>query len=232
MDKSHSTGYNVPQICPVDKTSFMGGGGVRRRGLRWFLALEALLYLAFLSVDLLGLGDSTALKFLSICLVALMAVVWGGNRWIRLALGLTAAADVFLLVLDRYYAVGIGLFCLVQLCYARMLDGRKGILPRLSLAALAALLLGRTEPLNGLAAGYFTLFLCNLFRAGKQAAANPLFFAGLALFFCCDLCVGYYNIGSGALWSFCRVAMWGFYLPGQILILLSSLSKEETEHEA
>ena len=31
-----------------------------------------------------------------------------------------------------------------------------------------------------------------------------------------------YNIGAGVLHSFARVAMWGFYLPGQILILLSN----------
>lgn len=86
-----------------------------------------------------------------------------------------------------------------------------------------------TGHIEALAAGYITIFLLNLIHAGSCAFRTGtktaiLFFAGLFLFFCCDLCVGYYNVGSGFLWSFARVAMWAFYLPGQVFILLSAIN--------
>ena len=195
---------------------------MRRRIWIGFLVTEAALYAAFLMMDLLQLGSSDALKFIAISLVALMAVCFVKDRLIVAALCLTAAADVFLLLLDRYYTAGILLFCGVQICYALYLDGGKGLPLRLIPAVAAGLIGCCAGWLSGLSVGYITLFFCNLLRAAISAKQNPLFALGLLLFFCCDLCVGYYNIGSGAMWDFARVAMWGFYLPGQVLILASA----------
>lgn len=197
-----------------------------------FLTLEAMLYLSFLTMDMIPLGDTAVPKYLSIFLVALMGVLFVKERRITIALCLTAAADVFLLLLGKYYTVGICLFFCVQLCYALVLDGGKGLPIRLLLSAAVGICAVRVGVLEGIAAGYLTLFFCNLLRAGAAVKRNPLFFLGLLLFFCCDLCVGYYNIGSGPMWEFCRIAMWGFYLPGQILILYSFLWKEKSRHEA
>ena len=98
----------------------------------------------------------------------------------------------------------------------------------LILTILSIVLSVSSGRLEALAGGYILVFLINLIRAGFHAAEirskeSLLFFLGLLLFFCCDLCVGWYHIGNGPLWSFARVAMWGFYLPWQILILLSDL---------
>lgn len=190
----------------------------------FFLGAEALLYLAFLSMDLLRLGDTTALKFLSICLVALMGLLYARRAELRTAFVLTAFADLFLLVLDRHYPIGIALFFIVQTCYALYLDPPKGLIPRIVcvLSVTILFLFLKIGTLESLALGYITLFLCNLVRAGFKAKQQPLFFLGLLLFFCCDLCVGMYQISAGALYQFARIAMWGFYLPGQVLILLST----------
>ena len=53
-----------------------------------------------------------------------------------------------------------------------------------------------------------------------------LFRLGLALFLCCDVCVGAFNapgLFPVPVTAFARVGMWLFYLPGQVLIALSAL---------
>ncbi len=90
----------------------------RSRGL--FLVTEAVIWASFLFLDLFrgGMG-SVPLKFGGVVLCFLFAY-WrlplGGDRLTAAALGLTVAADVFLLVLDRYYLLGVALFCAVQGC--------------------------------------------------------------------------------------------------------------------
>lgn len=189
---------------------------------RVFLGAELLIYLTFLLMDLLRLGDTTVLKFASICMVGLMGVITVPIGEIRWALIFTVAADVFLLVLDDYYCIGIALFLLAQICYALYLDDTRGLVPRMICVALAVGLFCPVGSLEALAAGYITLFFCNLIRAGRKTRENPLFFFGMLLYFCCDLCVGMFHISTGALYEFARVAMWAFYLPGQVLILLSA----------
>lgn len=189
---------------------------------RVFLGAEVLLYLIFLYMDLMHSGDSTVPKFLSICLVGLTGALFAAHSEIRLGLIFTVAADVFLLLLNRYYPVGIMLFIIVQICYALYLDDTHGMIPRLICITLSSILFYRYGLLETLAAVYITLFLCNVIRAGVKCRENPLFFIGMLLFFCCDICVGLYHTCTGAVWEFVRVAMWAFYLPGQVLILLSS----------
>lgn len=65
----------------------------------------------------------------------------------------------------------------------------------------------------------------NLCRHGVKS--DRLFFTGLLLYFICDLFVGIWNLpGGGVVWQelqeIARPAMWGFYLPGQVLIRLSA----------
>ena len=94
-----------------------------RRALmqRLFPALEGLIYARFLFLDLTGRGAAgNGLKYLGILLCALFA--WyqargGGSRLMAWALTLTLGADFFLLMLDRYYILGLLLFCAVQGLY-------------------------------------------------------------------------------------------------------------------
>ena len=200
------------------------------------IATETILYLTFLGMDIFGIGNTTPIKFVSILLLTL-SVLDFREKTVSVALIFTAVADLFLLVLDRWYAAGVLCFILVQIFYAARLQKESGpsVLSFL-LPAAAGLLVytsygfGLTEALAG---AYIALFAVNLLRACLLAKRSPerrwiLFAAGLALFFCCDLCVGLHNmpgIGGPALQRFASVAMWGFYLPGQVLIRTSAYTK-------
>ena len=201
------------------------------------IATETILYLTFLGMDIFGIGNTTPIKFVSILLLTL-SVLDFREKTVSVALIFTAVADLFLLVLDRWYAAGVLCFILVQILYAARLRKESGpsVLSFL-LPAAAGLLVytsygfGLTEALAG---AYIALFAVNLLRACLLAKRSPerrwiLFTAGLALFFCCDLCVGLHNmpgVGSPSLQRFASVAMWGFYLPGQVLIRASAYTKD------
>lgn len=203
--------------------------------VRCFLALEGTLYTLFLAGDLLRAYDTTWLKFAAIVLVAAAGLLAGTGRENRLttaALLLTPAADVFLLVLDAHYALGIALFLAVQLLYTLRLALCAGAAPwrAVLVRTVPALAAGAALARYGAAlpAAYIVWFAVNLADAVRLAAAQAewsrvCFAVGLALFFCCDLCVGLHNLPvPQGVAGFVRVAMWGFYLPGQVLILAST----------
>ena len=64
---------------------------------------------------------------------------------------------------------------------------------------------------------YFSNLCVN--AAEAFALKKPLFGVGLLLFICCDLCVGVYNLAP--LTGFTWWGSWLFYLPSQVLIVLS-----------
>lgn len=210
--------------------------------LTFFLAAEAALYPAFLLCDLTGqFAAGVGLKYTALLLCFLLGLTSLGERdgrLVSLALGFTALADLFLLVLNRSYPLGVGCFCVVQLLYVLRLYRAHGGRPPLwwlrlplALAALAGLWrLGLLEPLTVLACLYFTQLLCS---AGECFLLPPsrlrrLFLAGLVLFLCGDVYVGLSNLGAylplppHALFSFAQFGMWLFYPPSQVLIALSA----------
>lgn len=211
-----------------------------RRILTLFLALEAVLYTAFLCWDLtIGGRGSNPIKYTGILLCLAYSLYLerrGGSRLVPAALTLTALADIFLLLLDVHYALGVLLFCLVQGLYfvrivrsngGRSLWGLRIILFVLALLALKGL--GLLIPLNVLALFYFTNFLCNaLASLGCSGQNMSLFSVGLWLFLCCDLCVGLFQnpqLVSPVVGAFVQVGMWLFYLPAQVLIALSGANQ-------
>ena len=204
-----------------------------------FLIAEAMLYAAFLALDLTGAAPavSTGLKFASIVLVALAGLTTiktADGKIVAAALALTAAADVFLLVLDTNYIAGVALFISVQALYTIRLCALSGtnrtlhLTARVMLAGFAAALLGaRFGRIEMLAAAYIVWFFMNLAHSIALAAQlrterTSRFAIGLGLFFLCDVCVGLHNLPQNALSGFAAVAMWAFYLPGQVLIALSA----------
>ncbi len=185
-----------------------------------FLGLEAALYAVFLTTDLTG-GSGDPVKYASIAVCLVFSVLFacrGGSRLMPAAMALTLGADTFLLLLNDHYGAGVALFCGVQ---ARLV---------LVLGAWAGLwALGLLSPLNLLAAVYFTNFLLNACQA--VPLHSPLFSVGLWLFLLCDVCVGIRNqpeLFPGWLAAFAQVGMWLFYLPGQVLLVLSG-RKEPTK---
>ena len=131
-----------------------------------FICAEAALYLAFTVMDVFDTGDSRWLKFAGIALcfvVSALLSAKGGEVLVTAAVGLSAAADILLLILDVHYAVGVMLLC---------------------------------------------------------------------LFLCCDVCVGLHNMPSALpewLQSAARIGMWTFYLPSQVMIVLSGKERDVYE---
>lgn len=209
-----------------------------------FPALAGTLWIIFLFLDLTRMGDSTGVKFAAICLCLLTALTGLGTadgRLVALALGFTVAADVFLLVLDRSVAdqlTGVALFIPVQLLYAfrlyllrRNKPCKWGLVPRLFGLVLAAVLTAfhAVDPLSALTGFYFLNLCFNCAEAFRLEKPERRFAWGLLLFVCCDLCVGAWNLGLFP--GFARVGMWLFYLPSQVLIVLSAHLKG-VSHEA
>ncbi len=211
----------------------------RARGvIGGFLALEGILYLWFLTVDIRGGGSSTPIKYAAILLCLAFALwaclAWGGERLVCLALGLTVWADWYLLVQEDHYLLGVMLFCGVQLCYlVRILrnnggQGRWGVRGGLAVGALVLLAAaGRWSGLDALAVVYISFFACNMGQSLTLPGRRMRLFAlGLVLFFCCDVWVGVFNVPDlvpGNLYAAARVGMWLCYLPAQVLIVLSAL---------
>lgn len=207
-----------------------------------FPAVSGGLWLVFLFLDLTRMTDSTWVKFTAICLCAAAALTGAKSRdgrLVALALGFTVGADWFLLVRDDHYTLGVGLFIIVQLLYALRLYRWRGKKPcgpvavlRLALVLLWAALSWVEPTLFPLwcAALYFLNLCLNTVEAWMwkiKGPGGPLatrFAWGLLLFVGCDVCVGLWNISlflPPPLAEFSRVGMWLFYLPSQVLIVLS-----------
>ena len=206
-----------------------------RYAIPLFLCAEAVLYSAFLTLDVLDVSEPGVwLKYIAVLLCLLFSLLCarrGGDVLVFLALALTAAADLFLLVADRGYAFGVLLFLGVQSLY-RIRLRLAGAPPCLLLRTVLPLLLGMllfaldlAAPLSLLAALYFSQLLINVILARARPGLFPL---GLTLLLCCDLCVGLVNTPLfPALNGLAQLGMWLFYLPSQVLMALCALPKKE-----
>ena len=197
-----------------------------------FLMVASLLYPVFLVLDLTRAADSAPVKFAAILLcaaAALCAADTPDGRLTALALLCAAGADFFLLSPAEHYAAGVLLFCLVQVLYRARLIRRLGpepralpilrLLPLISFFLLPSLLIA-------LALLYFVNLICNTARAASLRPTDRRdrrFAAGLALLLCCDLCIGAFHLGLFS--GFTRIGMWLFYLPSQVLVVLSAEPK-------
>lgn len=216
---------------------------------KWvFPLLAGLLWAVFLTLDLTGLADSTWVKFAAVCLccgTALTGAKTADGRLVAAALCLTVAADWFLLVRNDHYEPGIGIFIAVQLLYALrlwLLREKRICYAGLLLRLLCVLLSGlpyfflfdgwwEGPPRTTLSLSlqslfsvwlsllYFSNLVINTAEAFSLGPKARRFAWGLLLFVCCDLCVGACSLGL--LTSFTWWGSWLFYLPSQVLIVLS-----------
>ena len=70
---------------------------------------------------------------------------------------------------------------------------------------------------------YFFNLVVNTFEAFALGKSQRVFAWGLLLFICCDICVGAFNLGLFP--AFTWWGSWLFYLPSQVLIVLSQTEK-------
>ena len=191
-----------------------------------FILSELIIYLCFLAGDLFAY-DTSLIKYAGIVLCFIRAL-YKRNRIVALAFGLTLISDFFLLLLNRYYTVGVCFFVLVQMMYLYCLyreSCRPYLVPRGVLFVVGTILLlvnRQTDPLNVVTLFYFV----NLLGNTLSSFSNPklkMMSLGFVLFICCDVCVGLHNLlPYGRYYDIISFCMWLFYLPSQILICLGS----------
>ena len=117
---------------------------------------------------------------------------------------------------------------MVRICKAN--GGHALLIPRFLLFSLLLVALYQLElftPETAAAALYFSHFLFNaLLSLSLRDAGGRLFSLGLLLYLMCDMLVAVSQFPSlfpPPLSSVAQVGMWLFYLPGQVLIVLSGL---------
>lgn len=168
----------------------------------------------------------------------------------RGALLLTVISDIFLLLTDESEK-GVFTFCIVQVIYRfylwiihkHELNKQSRFIslyvPNILLGFISLLILHISSMsiniLLGITVFYFVSIIINVIVAIKTALVlrNPfcvIFAAGMVLFLLCDINVGIFNMGDFVLinnnfikgiYKFSTVGMWLFYLPAQVLLVMS-----------
>lgn len=203
-----------------------------------FIAVEAVLFCTFVTMDILSLEGENIVKFIAISLVALMGLNAGkhkDNKVVTAAFIFTVMADVFLILIGNF-VVGVCVFIIVQTCYTirfSFMSGKplvgellKRWIPGLVLGTIAGVLLKSVD--IGITVAYASCFAVNFahgfeLQIYKPSPRHLRFAIGIVLFACCDACVGIHNlqlsIFTEAMIRNAEVMTWIFYLPSQILIL-------------
>ena len=214
-----------------------------------FILVETVIYIIFNVLSARQPEDPIELKYAGILLcLAVTAVMIYFNRDVdsviaTAAMLFTAISDLFILVLDDYFEIGLATFIVAHSLYLyRLYHGRvkKIWITIVVRAVVAAVLIGICCGLFGanlliIEAGIYivllfgncveSLIMCN------RGIKNILFAIGLMLFLGCDICVGFKHgsmIGvdlSRKVYEFVVYMIWVFYLPSQVLITCALLKK-------
>ena len=215
-----------------------------------FVLIESIIYIIFQIYDFALSKNLIYLKYAGIltCLAfAAAGIFFYGKDGIvvTVALVFTAISDLFILVLNTYYEVGISTFIVVQLIHLSriyLINGKKpwiSIGVRVGVVAVLLAVLGGLGMLNSavvvLSAIYFPQLLINAIESGLLIKIDKryiLLFVGLVLFTLCDICVGLDNAGelglkiSTEFRHFVHYTIWTGYLPAQVCIVLSEKKTE------
>ena len=208
-----------------------------------FIILESLIFIVFLYLDFSTSHDSDSLKYLSIviiilflssCLIAKIKI----NKITFIALIFTLIAATFLLLIDKYYSIGLTSFIIVQSLYfyeiTKYISKRNiktNIILRLLIIIISLIYLIYNKEVDvSLSLIYILFFILNIISLFfSKIKERRLLLLGLIIFLCCDLCVGLYNFGNYidipinikyTLESLTENLMWLFYLPSQVIITL------------
>lgn len=215
--------------------------------------LIIVLYFTFLYIDLFNselYRISAYLKYISILLCFSLSMFARGNSFdmqnaglLNMGLLLTCLADLFLLIIDDYYEIGIAIFSIVQITYSIRYDigNRKKTVRNLIFCLLALFLIytivhhliAAIPFIIPMALFYGICLVTGVIKAVK-AYINGVFpnpngamaALGMVLFLMCDINVMLYNVLgtlyiNGLLYRVSSVSMWLYYLPSQLLISLS-----------
>lgn len=207
-----------------------------------FLAVELIIYIVFNVLSATQPGDPIYLKYAGVLLC--LAVSGAAIYLIRdkdavimtCAFVCTAISDLFILVIDTYYQIGLVTFIFTQTIYLYRLYRDRMDKIKLTLIiriAVMSVLLAVVDVIAGLnfmlaeVCVYIVMLAGNVidaFLLSKNSVQNILFAVGLTLFLCCDICVGLDNavtiigLDLGSAGAPINFLIWVFYLPSQALI--------------
>ncbi|MBQ4253115.1 MAG: hypothetical protein II704_08720 [Erysipelotrichaceae bacterium] len=195
-----------------------------------YVLLEAILLGTIMYAMKFTDGRQTYLLMYSCIVINTLMIVMAENNLVKLGLVITLIADTFLVLLNDYWLWGVGCFCLVQTCYALHIGlDRKQLIIRAAVLVIAEALLGPVSGWDLLAVlsiySFTQLFFNSVYAFVRKV--NTRFSWGLLLFLLCDLNVGLMNIGSyvsafpAAVGNLAAYLSWLFYVPSQVLIVLS-----------
>ncbi len=214
-----------------------------------FILIQTVIYIVYNILSATQPADPIEVKYAGILLcLAVSAVMVYFNRDADaiIAVGamlFTAISDLFILVLDDYFEIGLATFIVAHSLYLyRLYRGRaKKIWLTVAVrAAVAGLMIGLCCGLFTAnimvieACIYLVLLVGNCIEAlimCNRGLKNILFAIGLMLFLGCDICVGLKHgsmVGvnlSNRVYDFVVYMIWVFYLPSQVLITTALIKK-------
>lgn len=213
-----------------------------------FLLIQTVLYILILAVPAAPLAACCYLS-IAVCFVFALLLRRPSTGLFIAALACTLCADFFLVVMDPIQRLwGMIFFLGAQLLYALALHRQRPIrwltLLRLGMTALAATIaiavLGKeTDLLAVVSVCYYANLIVNIIAAFSQWPQSKLLPIGFVLFLLCDTVIGLQAASGGYLpipensWLYHLVfsdfnLAWFFYLPSQVLIVLSLMPKKES----
>lgn len=213
-----------------------------------FLIIQAILYALILAVPAAPVALCCYLSIV-VCFVFALLLRRPGTGLFLGGLACTLCADFFLVVMTPIQQLwGMIFFLAAQLLYATALHRQVPCkwlpLLRLGLSALAAglcvAILGQgTDLLAMVSVCYYANLIVNIIAAFSQWHRSKLLPIGLVLFLLCDTVIGLQVASGGYLtipessWLYRLIfssfnLAWFFYLPSQVLIVLSLMSKKES----
>ena len=225
----------------------------RNLAIRILLLLIGLLYISFLYIDISNKEiflSSNILKFISMIFIFIISILIKDNPLsykdlylLQIGLFITLIADLFLLVLDSHYILGVILFSIVQILYSYRYEFRN---LKLTIKNFIIIFLGLSifylivnefiieiDFLFIIGIFYAVCLLNSVVKAVKAykykiypAPNRQMILIGMILFLLCDINVAIYNIlgyvvKASLLYKISSVSMWLFYLPSQVLLALS-----------
>lgn len=225
--------------------------------IKGLLTTIIVLYISFLYLDIFSIHNiinSDILKFISILLCLIMTIISRKRSLdnkdillLQMGMATTVLADVFLLVLDSHYELGVILFSIVQIIYTIRYSSQRKC-SSIELYIYTFLILNflyfimriftdRVEYLIFISLFYGICLIYSVYRGilayrdKRYPKINGIMISlGMVLFLLCDMNVAVYNILgyiriSGGIWDFLyeisSVSMWLYYLPSQVLLSLS-----------
>ena len=213
-----------------------------------FLAIELIIYITFNILSATQPADPIYLKYAGVllCLAVSGAAIYllrdKDAVIMTCAFVCTAISDLFILVLDDYYQIGLVTFIFTQSIYLYRLYRDRMNKIKITLIvrfAVMLLLMGLVDVImkdGGInfmlveVCVYIVMLAGNVidaFLLSKKSVYNIIFAVGLLLFLCCDICVGLDNavdiigLNLGKAGNAIQFMIWVFYLPSQALITCS-----------